>query len=118
MMAKHRLEKVSRAIKQAASEIILYHLRDPRLGFVTVTRVETSRDLKYAKVHVSVMGESADAKKTLQGLRHARGYIQVELSKRVPMRYVPEISFELDESVKKSIDLARLLNRLQQEGGS
>lgn len=114
-MSAHRLAKVQAAIKQATSEVILHELNDPRLGFVTVTKVETSRDLKHAKVHISVMGGPAVAKRTLAGLKHARRYIQSAVSNKIRLRYTPGISFHLDESVKKNIEIAKILGKLQQE---
>jgi len=78
--------------------------------------VETSRDLKHAKVHISVMGVPAVARRTLAGLKHARRYIQSAVSSKVRLRYTPEISFHLDESVKKSIKIAKILSELEQGG--
>jgi len=114
-MSSYRPEKVAEAIKQATSDIILHQLQDPRLGFVTVTKVETSHDLKQAKVHISVMGEPPAAKRTLASLRHARRFIQSMLSRRIHLRYTPRLSFYLDDSLKKSVELGRLFKQIEQE---
>jgi len=109
-MKTHRLARVAEAIREVASETILYDMRDPRVKLVTVTRAEVSGDLQHAKVYVSIMGTEKEQKLTLNGLRHATGFIQSKLAKRLQTRFTPILTFVLDEGVKKSIEMTRLIN--------
>jgi ribosome-binding factor A len=108
-MKHHRLARVAEAIRAAASEAILFHLRDPRVKFTTVTRAEVSADLQHAKVYVSVMGSDRDRSLTLHGLKSAAGFIQSKVADRMKSRYVPILEFVLDEGVRNSMEVARLL---------
>jgi len=110
-VANVRHERVQEQIKQVASRIVLYELKDPRLGFVTVTRVDLSPDLRFAKIYYSVLGSDADIKLTQRAIGHARGHIQREIAHNVRLRFAPEISFEFDESPRKSIELAHLIDK-------
>jgi ribosome-binding factor A len=109
-MKTHRLARVAEAIREVASETILFELRDPRVKQVTVTRAEVSGDLQHAKVYVSVMGTEKEQQLTMHGLRHAAGFIQSRLAKRLQTRFTPLLQFVLDEGVKKSIEMTRLIN--------
>jgi ribosome-binding factor A len=109
-MKPHRLARVAEVIREVASETILFELRDPRVKGVTVTRTEVSGDLQHAKVFVSVMGTSAEQKLCLHGLRHAAGFIQSKLASRLKTRFTPVINFVLDQGVKRSIEVSRLIN--------
>jgi ribosome-binding factor A len=109
-MKTHRLARVSEAIREVASETILFELRDPRVKMVTVTRAEVSGDLQHAKVFVSIMGTEKEQNLTLRGLRHASGFVQARLAKRLQTRFTPVVHFVLDEGVKKSIEITRLIN--------
>jgi ribosome-binding factor A len=109
-MKAHRLARVAEAIREVASETILYELRDPRVKLVTVTRAEVSGDLQHAKVYVSVMGTPKEQQLTLHGLKHAAGFIQAKLAQRLQTRFTPVIQFVLDQGVKKSIEMTRLIN--------
>lgn len=109
-MKTHRLARVAEAIREVASETILFELADPRVKRVTVTRAEVSGDLQHAKVYVSIMGTPQEQKLTMHGLRHATGFVQAKLAKRLQIRFTPALSFVLDEGVKKSIEMTRLIN--------
>jgi ribosome-binding factor A len=109
-MKSHRLARVAEAVREVASETILYELRDPRVKMVTVTRAEVSGDLQHAKVYVSVMGSEQEQKLTMHGLRHAAGFIQSKLARRLQTRFTPVIQFVLDQGVKHSIEMSRLIN--------
>src|SRR5947209_9363171 len=109
-MKPHRLARVGEVIREVASETILFELRDPRVKGVTVTRAEVSGDLQHAKVYVSVMGTPGEEQLCLHGLRHAAGFIQSKLASRLKTRFTPVIDFVLDEGVKKSIEITRLIN--------
>jgi ribosome-binding factor A len=110
-----RKDRLASEIVKETSKIILYELRDPRKGFVTVTRAKVSDDYRYAKIFVSIMGAAKEKKRVLGGLRHAQGFVQKELSRRIQMRSFPEIHFELDESMEKSFEVINTLNKLAKE---
>ena len=109
-MKTHRLARVAEAIREVASQTILFELRDPRIKNVTVTRAEVSGDLQHAKVYVSVMGSKKEQELCLHGLRHASGFLQSKLASRLQTRFTPQVQFVLDEGVKKSIEMTRLIN--------
>jgi ribosome-binding factor A len=109
-MKTHRLARVAEAVREVASETILYELRDPRVKMVTVTRAEVSGDLQHAKVYVSVMGTASEQKLTMHGLKHAAGFIQSKLARRLQTRFTPTLTFVLDQGVKHSIEMTRLIN--------
>lgn len=108
-MKSHRLARVTEAVREVASQTILFDLKDPRVRGVTVTRAEVSADLQHAKVYVSVMGNDHDAKLCLHGLTHAAGFIQSKLGDRMKTRYTPVISFVLDPGIKSSLEVSRLI---------
>ena len=116
-MPHYRKDRLSSEIVKETSKILLYEVQDPRLGFVTVTRAKVSDDYKHARVYVSVMGGKRDKKLTMNGLRHASGYVQRELSRRIRMRTFPEVTFELDESIEKAFKMQKLLDDLARERG-
>jgi ribosome-binding factor A len=109
-MKTHRLARVAEVIREVASETILFELKDPRVKGVTVTRAEVSADLQHAKVYVSIMGNPQEQKLCMHGLKHAAGFIQSKLGSRLKTRFTPTIGFVLDEGVKKSIEVSRLIN--------
>lgn len=94
---------------------ILTDLRDPRIEGVTVTFVEVSADLRQAKVHVSIMGTDAQQELCLHGLRSSAGYLQSKISDRIDTRYTPRLQFVLDEGVKKSLAISKMLAELLPE---
>jgi ribosome-binding factor A len=109
-MKPHRLARVAEVVREVTSETILFDLKDPRIKGVTVTRAEVSGDLQHAKVYVSVMGTQKEQELSLHGLKHAAGYIQSKLATRLQTRFTPTINFILDQGVKKSIEITRLIN--------
>ena len=110
-MPSRRMERITNIIKQCASETILYKLKDPRRGFVTVTRVQVTADLRHAKIFVSVLGEQADQRTTLRALHSARGFIQTRIAHHLTTRFSPEIVFALDESPARSIEISQLIDK-------
>lgn len=109
-MKHHRVARVAEVIREVASETILFKISDPRVRNVTVTRVEVSADLQHAKVHVSVMGTPARQKKALAGLQSAAGFVQAQLGDRMRTRYTPTLRFLLDNGIKQSVEISRLIN--------
>jgi ribosome-binding factor A len=110
IMKAHRVARVSEVIREVASETVLFELSDPRVKGVTVTRAEVSADLQHAKVYVSLMGSAKEQELCMHGLRHAAGFVQSRVASRLKTRFTPVIRFVLDEGVKKSIEMTRLIN--------
>lgn len=108
-MKSHRLARVNEVIRETAANAVLFELKDPRVKGVTVTRADVSADLQHAKVYVSVMGSEKEQKLTMYGLASAAGFIQTKLAERLTTRYVPHVTFVVDEGVKKSIAIAQIL---------
>ncbi len=97
-----RSERVSEAIRRVASEIVRGHLRDPRITrFVTITRVELTPDLRYAKIYYTIFGEEKEAKRVAKGLKSAKGFIRKCIGDELELRYAPDISFRLDENKER-----------------
>jgi len=114
-MAKQlRIEKLQELIKQEMGKMLLKELKDPRIGFVTVTGVEMTGDLREAKIFVSVMGGAEQLKSSLEGLNSALGFIRREIGQRIRLRFTPEISFAPDTSLDYADHIQKLL--LQVEG--
>ena len=117
-MKTHRLARISEAIREVASETILFELRDPRVKNVTITRAEVSGDLQHAKVYVSIMGTEQEQKLAMHGLKHATGFVQGKLAKRLQTRVTPLLTFVLDRGIKNSIEVSRLINEAKAQGMS
>jgi len=111
-MSTRRLEKAAEAIRAVVSMAILADLNDPRIRDVTVTYVEVSPDLRHAKVHVSVMGDETRQRLSLRGLQSAAGFLQAKIAERIEIRYTPRLNFMLDQGVKRSIEVAQILNEV------
>jgi ribosome-binding factor A len=109
-MTSRRALKAAEAVREVVSMAILAELKDPRIRDVTVTHVEVSGDLRHAKVHVSVMGDTTRQQLSLRGLKSAAGFLQSKVARRIDTRYTPRIDFLLDQGVKKSIEVARILH--------
>jgi ribosome-binding factor A len=109
-----RRDRVSEAIKKEASLIIHDELNDPRLGFVTITKVEVTEDLRYVKIFFSVLGKDQDYKKTQEALDSALGFIRRLIAQRINLRLAPEIIFKEDRSVEYSIKIEEVLNEIKQ----
>lgn len=108
-MGQLRIEKIQELMKQEISQIILQELKDPRIGFVTVTQVEITRDLSSAKVYVSIMGSDEQIEKCWKGLTSSLGFIRREVGHRIRLRVTPELAFVLDKSLDYSDHIQKLL---------
>lgn len=108
-MKTNRVNRVKESLQKEVSLIIQRHLKDPRVGFVTVTGVKLSDDLRYARVLVSIYGEEEKKKQTMVGLQSATGFIRSQIGKSVRLRYVPEITFEYDKSADYSARIYEIL---------
>ncbi len=104
-----RTEKLQEFIKEQVSEIIQQQVRDPRIGFVSITDVEVSADMRHAKIFVSVLGDEDAKSGTMAGLDSALKFIRGELGRRLEMRYTPEIMFKLDTSIERGSRIVSLI---------
>lgn len=114
-MAGQRMRRVNEAVREVLSEAIACGLKDPRIGFVTVVSVETSPDLRSAKVYVSVLGDEEEQEKTLKGLAHCHGYLQSLLAGQLGMKRTPTLSFVLDESIERGMRIEKLLKEIEEQ---
>ena len=105
-----RTEKLGDLIRDELARLLLRDLRDPRLGFVTITGVELSRDKSHAKVFFTVLGEEGLQDETLEGLQRAAGFLRSALAHRLTTRTVPELHFAYDESIERGVRLSRLID--------
>lgn len=117
-MGKHRSVRLAETIKEEVARIILEEIKDPRIGFITLTDVEVAEDLRYAKLYVSIMGNEETVKNSLEALDRASGFIRSELGKAVRLRYVPEISFKYDQSIEQGAHISKLLREVGLKGDS
>ena len=112
----HRIERVNSVIREEISQMLQRQVKDPRLGaFITVTEVNTTPDLKHAKIFVSQLGDDVDKRKVLSGLASASGFFRGELAKRLKMRHVPELHFAWDDSIERGDRLSQLIDRVISE---
>jgi ribosome-binding factor A len=109
--------KLSEMIRHRASHVILFELKDPRMGIVTITRVKLARDLTTVTIFWSVLGDSAQRSKTMHALDHARLFVQRRVAEGLRLRNAPQISFEYDESVEGALRMGGLLKQLREERG-
>lgn len=114
-MSQLRIEKIQELMKQEISRIILQELKDPRIGFVTVTQVEITRDLSSAKVFVSIMGNDEQIAKSWAGLNSSLGFIRREVGHRIRLRVTPELKFVLDKSLDYSDHIQKLLLQIEKQ---
>lgn len=113
-MSDIRVRKLQEFIKQEVSQMLMRGMKDPRIGFTTVTDVEVTGDLRQAKIYVSLFGSDKEKADTLQALKHARGHVRSELGKILNLRHVPEIDFDKDTSLDYSMHIESLINEIHQ----
>lgn len=113
-MTSQRIEKVQKLARQVLGELI-HDLKDPRVGFATVTGVRISPDLRHARVLVSVMGSEDERKDTMAGLDSAKPYLRGEMGRQMRMKYLPELVFELDHQLDDALRVEELLHRIHEQ---
>jgi ribosome-binding factor A len=113
--SSRRPEQVAETLRQVVTEALMREVRDPRVGFVTVTAVQVSGDLSHARVRVSVPGDDAEKAKALQGLQSAAGFLRSRAARVLTTRTVPEFHFELDKGLEHAARIAELLNGIRRE---
>ena len=109
-MSTARSARIADQIQRELAELVRLELRDPRVGMITLTGVELSRDQSHAKVFFTVLGSASDAEHALEGLQRAAGFLRSQLAHRLTTRKVPELHFEFDESVERGVRLSRLID--------
>lgn len=114
-MSNQRAARVGEQMREVLANLIRTELKDPRIGFASIVKVEVAGDLRHAKVFISVMGDEKQKKDSLKGLTSAAGFLRSELSKAMQLRYMPELHFELDESIEHGARIAQLLVQVQKE---
>lgn len=111
-----RLQQVGDTIQRVLGEVIQYEIKDPRVGFATVTGVEVSGDLQHATVSISVMGDDAEKTATMEGLQRAKGFMRKRVAEELRhMRYVPDLHLRLDTSLDYSIKIEGVFREIEQE---
>jgi ribosome-binding factor A len=110
-MGSDRLRRVDEAVRQVLSDAVTQDLKDPRVGFVTVTAVRTSPDLRHARVFVSVLGEQAERQATLDGLESAHGFLQRRVAAELRLKHTPTLAFEYDDSIERGMRVSELIDR-------
>ncbi len=118
IMSGERRKRVGVRIREEISELLIRKVRDPRIGFVSITQVDLSPDLRVARVFYSVLGSDLDRAQAAQGLRSAHGFIKRELASRLHLKFMPEIFFIFDNSMEQGERMEKIFRELQQESGN
>ncbi|MGO1367934.1 MAG: 30S ribosome-binding factor RbfA [Senegalia sp. (in: firmicutes)] len=115
-MSSKRTARISEEIKKIVSSMILKELKDPRIAtMTTITEVEATNDLRYAKIFVSVLGSERERKDTLEALKSATGFIRKEIGKKMKLRYIPEPIFYTDKSIENGIYISKLIDSIKED---
>ena len=115
MSAGERMRRVDTAVRQVVGDVLAQDLKDPRVGFVTVTDVKTSPDLRHARVYVSVLGTPTEQEASLEGLRSAHGFLQRSIARELHLKHTPELEFVLDDTAERAFRLEALLESTEDE---
>lgn len=110
-----RVQRVAEQMRKDVADILCNELKDPRLGMVSLTRVELSADMRYAKIFVSIYGDTGTKEVTMSVLRKASGFIRREVGQRLGLRYAPQISFRFDPSIEEGARILELIERTREE---
>lgn len=113
-MNSARTHRVGELIKEEISDIIRKELTDPRIGFVTITGVDVTTDLKRADVYITVLGSKKEKQDTLRGLESSSGYLRTLLAKRIKIKHLPELKFHFDPSIEKGMRIEKILRKLHE----
>lgn len=113
MPYSRRTERVSELLLKEISQLLLRDIKDPRIGFSTITKIEVTKDLRHAKVFVSILGKETDKIQTLQGLVSAGGFIRGELGRRLRLKHIPELIFKIDDSIEHAANMFKRLEEIK-----
>lgn len=115
-MKDKRINRISEEVKKIVSELIQNEVKDPRIsGLPSVNKVNVTKDLRLAKIYISVLGSDEEKEDTIKGLQSAKGFIRSEIGKRMQLRHVPEPLFELDESIEQAIYMSKLIDKVNKD---
>ncbi|MCX7883924.1 MAG: 30S ribosome-binding factor RbfA [Caloramator sp.] len=116
-MGFDRTSRLSEEIKKIVSNIIQNELKDPRIPMLTsITHVDVTKDLRYAKIYISVLGDTDKKEKCIEGLKSASGYIRKEVGNKLKARYIPEMVFEIDKSIEHGMHISNILKEINHDG--
>ena len=115
MLLSKRSEQLEKCLKREINNIIYRKINDPRIKFVTITRIKVSSDLKYADIFVTIFNDEAQQKKALKGLKNATKFIRGELGKDLKLRYVPNIEFKIDEDLEHQYRLLKIITEVHDQ---
>ena len=112
-MNEKRINRISEEVKKVVSDLIQNEIKDPRIsGMPSVNKVTVTKDLRFAKIYISVLGSEEDKASTIEGLQSAKGFVRKEIGSRIDLRHVPEPLFELDESIEKALYMTKLIEEV------
>lgn len=114
-MEGKRSDKIADSIQREISQMLMKGLKDPRIGFVTITKVAVTEDCRTARVYFSVTGSSEERERSTEGLNSAKGYVRKELGRRIRMKYIPEITFQFDPSIEYAIHIGEVIEQIRKE---
>ncbi|MGM0395530.1 MAG: 30S ribosome-binding factor RbfA [Bacillota bacterium] len=115
-MNEKRINRISEEVKKVVSELIQNEIKDPRIsGMPSVNKVSVTKDLRFAKIYISVLGSEEDKESTIQGLQSAKGFVRTEIGRRINLRHVPEPIFELDESIEQALYMSKLIEEVNRD---
>ncbi|WP_163192652.1 30S ribosome-binding factor RbfA [Clostridium thermarum] len=115
-MASYRNDRINEEVRKELSDIIRNDIKDPRVNaMVSITNVNVTKDLRYAKVYVSIFGKDEEKESTLTALKNSSGFLRRELGNRINLRYTPQILIELDESIEHGMHIEQLLHKIKGE---
>ena len=117
-MGPARVVRVAGEIQKQVGQILRDEVKDPRIGFVTITRVDLSRDCRFAKIYFSLLGSEKQTRDTQVGLKRSKGFIRKLLAQNMKLRYTPEIVFKLDEGAKYSVRISEVLEKIKEKSKS
>ena len=117
-MGQERVQRVAGEIQKQIGQILRDEVNDPRIGFVTITKVDLSRDCRFAKIYFSLLGSKKQLRDTQVGLGRSKGFIRKLLAERMKLRYTPEIVFKLDEGIAYSVHISEILEKIKEKNKS
>lgn len=112
-MAYNRSERIAEEIRKEVATMLFGEIHDPRIGFVTITKVQVSKDLRHAKVYYSIIGSDEEKEKTMAGLQSSSGYMRREIGKRLKLRYFPELTFKFDDSLEYASRIEKIIKEIK-----
>lgn len=116
-MSRERMRRVDEAIRQVIGDAVAGNLKDPRVGFVTVTDVRTSTDLRHARIYISVLGKGDEREASLAGLRSAHGYLQQRIASELHLKRTPTLDFVYDDTTDRALRLQALIDEQEHDAG-